>query len=172
VILSVLVLAVPVLIALLVWWLRYRSTGRYGRSLPVFLFGYAIALLLNGVTSSVHDRGHSSSELSEYVLLVLSATIVSYILGGVGWLTLVALKEPLLNALSYWLKADERGNEAVRSERETAGEDLRQRAIEECAEEAYGYLIENEGLRAADHDRTERIAARLRDAILALGQKD
>lgn len=171
-ILGVLVLAVPVLIALLVWWWRYRSTGRYGKSLPVFLLGYAIALLLNGVTSFVHDWGHSSSGLSEYALLVLSAMIAGYIFGGIGWLTLVALREPLLDALSYWLKVEGSGDEAVRPELETVGEDLRQRAIEECAEEAYEYLIENESSRAADHDRIEPLAARLRDAILALGQKD
>jgi hypothetical protein len=168
--LGVLVLVAPVLIALLVWWLRYRSTGKYGKSLPVFLLGYAIVLLLNGVTSVIHDWGHSSAGLGEYVLVVLAATIAGYICGAIGWLTVVALKEDLLNA--PWLKVEEESDEAVHPKRETAGEDLRQRAIEECAEEAYEHLIENESLRVADHDRTERVAARLRDAILALGQKD
>jgi MFS superfamily sulfate permease-like transporter len=166
-ILGVLVLAVPVLIALLIWWWRFRSTGRYGKSLPIFLLGYAILMIINGASRLVDDWGRSSEGFGEYALLICAITFGGYVLGGLTWLLLVTMRETLLGVASEWLNVET----AADSERKAAGEDARQRAIEECAEEAYEYLIENESLRAAGHDRTERLAARLREAILALGQR-
>ena len=170
-ILGVFLLMIPVLIALLVWWLGHWSTGKYGKSLAVFLLGYAIAFLVSGVTGFVHDWGRSSPEPGECILLVLAATIGGYFLGIISWAALAGLKKPLLGGLSYMLNVEEAREEAARPQPETQGNDLRQRAIEECAEEAYEYLIENESVGGADHDRAERSAARLRDAILSLGQK-
>jgi hypothetical protein len=169
--LGVLVLAVPVLIALLIWWWRFRRTGRYGKSLPIFLLGYAILMIINGASRLVDDWGHSSEGFGEYALLICAIIFGGYVFGGLTWLLLVTMGEPLLRVASDWLNVETAADEAADSERKAAGEDARQGAIEECAEKAYEFLIENESLRAADHDRTERLAARLREAILALGQK-
>ena len=63
-------------------------------------------------------------------------------------------------------------NSQVPSDNQPGARDARQRAIEECAEEAYEHTLENELVTAADYDRPEQKTARLREAILALGEKE
>jgi len=171
------VLTVPPFIAALIWWWRTRSRGKPGKSLPTFLLGYLGAFTYDGLTESAHQWSHPR-ELSSYVSWVLLATLVSYFLGGVGWWILASVKRPLLRAVSWWLSTREdrethtlEFGEVMGSDRDAAIQDARQRAIEECAEQAYDYFIESEVARAADYDGTERIAARLREAILALGEQ-
>jgi phosphoribosyl-ATP pyrophosphohydrolase len=102
-----------------------------------------------------------------YALFIFVATLAGYILGGVGWLILGQLKEELYDVLVLVRDREKPAS----SDTERGLQQARQRAIEECAEEAYELVIENEAATAADHDRAERAAARLREAILALVEK-
>jgi hypothetical protein len=177
-ILGALVLAAPISVAVLIWWWRSRRTRRLGKSLAIFLLGYALLLILNSLTDLAHEWSRPR-DLSYYISFIFAVTVAGYFVGGLGWMVLGGLRESLLDALYGWLALPSRwvdvrasGERAVSSRSEIAAQDARQRAIEECAELAYEYVIENEAVTAADHDRAERAAARLRDAVLALGEKD
>ena len=163
---GVLVLAAPVLIAVFIWWWRARHKERPGKSLPIFLLGYAIEFTLSGLIDSARQFSRPM-ELGDYALFIFVSTLAGYVLGGVGWLVLGQFKEGLYDG--HILGRDR--EKPASSDTERGLQQARQRAIEECAEEAYELVIENEAATAADHDRAERAAARLREAILALVEK-
>lgn len=169
------VLAAPLLIAALIWWLRGRSKGEPGKSLPTFLLGYLILFTSAGVGDDLNRWSHRHS-LSDYVSWVAGTTLIAYLFGGIGFLVLADMKQSVVKLFSWWLAESSDSNQQPEdfSEKRVSGSgaaalDARQRAIEECAEVAYDYFIDNEVPRAADYDRAESGAARLRDAILALG---
>lgn len=162
-----LVLAAPVLVAALIWWWTARKKGGPGKSLPIFLLGYAIVFALRGIADSA--RGWSRpQELGDYLLFVFLATVAAYFVGAVGWLTLLVLSD---SGLSGWLDLEADSDKALSSGSERVAQQARQRAIEDCAEEAYEIMLEDEATSAADYDRAKGTAARLRDAILGLGEK-
>jgi hypothetical protein len=162
-----LVLAAPVLVAVLVWWWTARKKDRPGKSLPIFLLGYAIAFTLRGLADSARQWSRPQ-ELGDYLLFVFLATLAGYFVGALGWLTLLVLSE---SGLSGWLDLEADGDKALSSGSERVVQQARQRAIEDCAEEAYEFTLEHEPTSAADYDRAKGTAARLRDAILGLGEK-
>lgn len=157
-----LVLAAPVSVALLIRWLRFRRTGRPGNSLPIFLLGYAITIALSGLMILAGQWSRRTAEVEDYVLFVVIVTPLSYFVGFVCWLVLPMIKKYLPDATE--------GNHPQDLRWKSVARDARHRAIEECAEEAYEYAIENEAATAADRDRVERVATRLKEAILALGE--
>jgi hypothetical protein len=172
-----LLLAAPLLLATLVWVCSTRIRGKAGKSLPTFLFGYLAIVTYNGFVDLARywSRPH---EWSGYISLVLWASFASYITGGIGWWILASFRQSLLEGLRWWLSlsSDSRDSESttfkkiVTSEREAAVQKSRQQTIEECAEEAYEYLMKNEVEISVDYDLVEKTAGRLRDAILALGE--
>ncbi len=161
-----LVLAAPVLIAVLLWWWRARHKERPGKSLPIFLLGYAMAFTLSGLIDSARQFSRPR-ELGDYALFIFVSTLAGYVLGEVDWLGLGQLKEELYDGL---ISGRDREKPAS-SDTERQLQQARQRTIEECAEEAYELVIENGAATAADHDRAEHVAARRREAILALVEK-
>src|SRR2546422_3560949 len=100
--LGALLLAAPVLVPVLIWWWRGRHKKRRGKSLPIFLLGYVMPLTLNGLTD-LADQWSRPKEVGDYVAFVFAATVAGYLLGGLGWMILAAVREPLLDALSRWL---------------------------------------------------------------------
>jgi hypothetical protein len=150
-----------------IWWWRAQHKVRFGKSLPIFLLGYGIVFTLRGITDSARQCS-GAEELGDYVFFVFWATVGGYFAGAVGWLTLLALGE---SRLFRWLDLEPHADKVPSSDSQPGVQQARQRAIEDCAEEAYEFLIEDEAATAADRDRAERAAARLRDTILALGEK-
>ncbi|HVP53841.1 MAG TPA: hypothetical protein VMU45_02515 [Candidatus Eisenbacteria bacterium] len=98
--------------------------------------------------------------------------------GGVGYLVLMGLQETPIGEygpgiLRWWLSPSDSKSgdiEALTTD-VSAFRDGRQRAIEDCAEEAYQFLLERGFPAVVDQDCVEETAASLRDAILALGTK-
>ena len=168
-----LVLAVPVMVAALIWcarpiW-RWRAHHkvRFGKSLPMFLLGYAIVFTLRGITDSARQCS-GAEELGDYIFFVFWATVGGYFASAVGWLTLLALSE---SGLFRWLDLERHADKVPSSDSQRGVQQARQRAIEDCAEEAYEFTLEREAASTTDYDRAQRAAARLRDAILVLGEK-
>ena len=93
-----LVLAAPVLIAVLLWWWRARHKERPGKSLPIFLLGYAMAFTLSGLIDSARQFSRPR-ELGDYALFIFVSTLAGYVLGEVDWLGLGQLKEELYDGL-------------------------------------------------------------------------
>ena len=172
-----LVVTAPLLLATLVWGCSTRIRRKAGRSLPTFLFGYLATFTFNGFADYARDwsRFH---EWSDYIWFLVRAIFASYVLGGIAWWILTSYKQSVLEGLRWWLSlsSDPPNSESanfkktVAAEHEAAVQQGRQQAIEECAEQAYEYLIKNEAEISLDYDRVERTAGRLRDAILGLGE--
>lgn len=102
------ILAVPVLIALLFWWWGFRKTGRFGKSLPIFLLGYSVLLIINGADGVVHRWGRSSRGILDYVSIMLVFVLLSYLFGGIAFLVLAAVKEDMSELLRWLtLESDE-----------------------------------------------------------------
>jgi len=174
---GLLAVTAPLVIAVLVWWWRGRSKGKPGKSLPTFLLGYLGFFTYVGFSDFPIHRFRSATP-SDYIFFVLGFTLSCYMFGGIGWLCLIGLKDRLPSALQWWLSTPYDSTDPKSApvkcvatlDIEAAVQRSRHRAIEECAEEAYEYLIDNEVESGVDYDRAERTAGRLRDAILALGE--
>jgi hypothetical protein len=151
----------------LIWWWRAHHKVRFGKSFVIFLLGYAIMFALRGLGESARELS-GSQESDDYLFFVFWAIVGGYFAGGVGWLILLALSG---SGLSGWLGLEAGGDKVPSAGSERGVQQARQQAIEDCAEEAYEFALEHEATTAREHDRAERAAARLRDAILALGEK-
>lgn len=170
-------LAVPLLAAALIWSLSARIRGRRGKSLLTFLLGYLIAFAWTGFDDLAH-RWSQLHDPGSYLSFVLGAIAVGYMFGGVGYLVLMGLQETPIGEygpgiLRWWLSPSDSKSgdiEALTTD-VSAFRDGRQRAIEDCAEEAYQFLLERGFPAVVDQDCVEETAASLRDAILALGTK-
>lgn len=84
------------------------------------------------------------------------------------------LGDYFLGLLRWWLStsSDSKSKETNTTiKNDVALREGRQRAIEECAEEAYEYLIQRGFGGSVDRDSVEETAADLRDSLLALGER-
>jgi hypothetical protein len=92
---GVLILASPISVALLIWWWRFRRTGERGKSLQIFLLGYIILIILNGITMLMEQWSRNTPEVKDYILFVIIATVSSYFIGFMGWMALPHTQEAL-----------------------------------------------------------------------------
>lgn len=164
----------PLVIALLVWWMS-RKKGKPGRSLPTFLLGYVTFFTYVGLSDFPAHRFHHTTPI-DYIYFIVGMTLACYLFGAIGWLFLTGLKDRLSSALQWWLTThDSPESEATEVtsvpsvDVEAAVQRSRQQTIEECAEKAYEYFMDDVVGVGVDYDRVQRTAGRLRDAILALG---
>jgi len=170
---GIILLAVPLLAATLIWALSARIRSKRGKSLLTFIFGYVVMFTGAGFEDVARQWSRSQD-----LTLVFWALIAGYVIGGVGYLVLIGLRETPLGErlpelLRWWLSTAGSTSEEVSSETHdsAAFQEGRQRAIEECAEEAYEYLVGRRLDGIGDHDSVEETAADLRDSILALGER-
>jgi uncharacterized SAM-binding protein YcdF (DUF218 family) len=168
----------PLILALIIWWLRFRRTGRLGCTLSIFLFGYLLLLASEGWQAHVRELASSRESL---LWFLLGETLAAYVLGGLGMVGLAAvcsLRNLTLfrtDEVRLRLSAEELMLDQDATQPHELGavlefpEEVRRLAIEECAEHAYEFIVQKGLFVTLDRDRAEIIAGELRDSLLALG---
>lgn len=170
----------PILVVTLFWWWRFRHTGKLGNGLSIFLFGYFLLILMWGIRHAA-DQWSEFTNIAEVLIFWSTSIIGSYVFGAIGLLFLGMIVESV-ESVTLFRFGDDRlvirhSYRAIRDVVNTdlrthSIEDSRQRAIEECAAEAYEFLIEKESVILTDYDKLERLAAELSECLLMLGKKE
>jgi hypothetical protein len=180
---GIFVFALSILVVTLFWLWRSYRIRRLSSILPIFLFGYFIVLSFKGIGHDA-ETWYKAEDVGDYLLLFGGNMVVAFILGWIGVLGALALaaeSRTLCQIHGYKLILHtEDISETIKkvSEQSTPVPDLsalqlaRQLAIDECAEEARRYIIENNLPGIANYQDTENIADRLKEFLLSLGGKE
>lgn len=175
---GIILLAVPLLAATLIWALSARIRGKRGKSLLTFIFGYVVVFVGVGF-EDVARQWSRPDDFNAYITSIFFAVLAGYVIGGAGYLVLIWLQETPLGEyfpelLRWWLSSSSGStSDEINTTNKVAAalREGRQRAIEECAEEACEYFVERGFSGIVDSDCVEETAADLRDSILALGER-
>jgi hypothetical protein len=152
--------------------------------LPIFLFGYFIVLIFKGVGHDT-DTWNRAQEIGDFLLLFGGNIVVAFVFGGIGIVALLAIvaegPRTLCQIQGHRLillsESPSKQNKVVadRPPPPTEFESIqlaRRLAIEECAEEAYRYLIRCDRLSLADYDDVESDAVGVKEFLLSLGETE